>query len=220
MDIQAIAFDLDGTLYPNHKMYMSSMLFSFGRFRLLYHFGRVRKTIRKIRPIKDFRATQAQLLANSMKIAVELAEKRIERTINGSWERYLRNIKPYRYVPTFIEKLKKAGLKLGVLSDFPIGNKLEFLALSENWDCVISAEDTGYLKPNPEPFMQISECLKTPAANILFVGNNYEYDIIGASNVGMKTAHLSREVIEGTVADLTFSDYVNLDKELFRAITS
>lgn len=220
MDIQAIAFDLDGTLYPNHKMYLSSVLFSFGRFRLLYHFGKIRKTIRTVRPISDFRKTQAQLLANSMRVSVGKAENCIERTIYGAWGRYLRRIKPYRHIPDLIAKFKKAGLKLGVLSDFPIGNKLDYLALSENWDCVISAEDTGYLKPNPEPFLELAECLATPVANILFVGNNYEYDIIGASKVGMKTAHLSREAMEGSVADLTFSNYMSLEKELFRAVTS
>jgi putative hydrolase of the HAD superfamily len=214
MDVDAIAFDIDGTLYPNSRMYINSVFFSLIRLRFLYHFRRVRKQIRNVRPLDGFRDVQAEMLADSMRIPVEKALNRIESAIYCRWQRIFRNIRPYPYLSDFLLRLKSAGYPLGVMSDFPVGDKLAHLNLPLVWDCIISSEDTGYLKPNPEPFLAVASSLGAPPERVLYVGNHYEYDIIGASNVGMKTAHLAREPAADTVADITFDDYRVLEATL------
>ena len=216
MDVRAVAFDIDGTLYPNRRMYTHSVWFSLSRPRFLWNFGKVRRSIRNVRPIEDFRALQDSLLARAMHIPVERAHRRIDRAVYRTWQKSFRRIRPYPYVRQFIGKLKEAGFPLGVLSDFPIGQKLEYLQLADLWTCVVSSEDTGYLKPNPEPFQRLAECLGCPPEKILYIGNSYEYDILGAHRVGMATAHLARESPEQTVADLTFSDYRELEAGLLQ----
>ena len=193
MDIDAVAFDIDGTLYPNSRMYLNSVLFSLTRLRFLYYFRQVRMRIRSVRPLSNFREAQAQILADLMHVPYEHARNRIERAIYSRWQRIFRHIRPYPYLSDFLLRLQSHGYAIGVMSDFPVGDKLAHLNLPQVWDCVISSEETGYLKPNPEPFLYLASSLGTVPERVLYVGNSYEYDIIGAFNVGMKTAHLARE---------------------------
>ncbi|MBT3272757.1 MAG: HAD family hydrolase [Spirochaetales bacterium] len=211
MNVDAVAFDIDGTLYPNSRMYLNSALFSLSRMRFLYHFRIVRKQIRDVRPLNDFRAVQANLLSERMKVPEKKAKERIEHAIYSRWQRVFRNIRPYPYLSDLLVRLKAEGYALGVMSDFPVGDKLAHLALPQVWDFIMTSEDTGYLKPNPEPFLALSSALGTVPGRILYVGNSYKYDIIGANRVGMKTAHIARESAENSVADITFDDYRTLE---------
>ncbi len=220
MDIDAVAFDIDGTLYPNSRMYLNSILFSLPRLRFLYYFRQVRIAIRSVRPLDDFKEAQAGMLADLMHVSKEKAWKRIERAIYCRWQRIFRHIRPYPYLSDLLLKLKSRGYAMGVMSDFPVGDKLAHLNLPQVWDCVISSEDTGYLKPNPEPFLALASALGTEPERVLYVGNSYTYDIMGAAKVGMKTAHLTRESAEDSVADIVFDDYRTLEHVLLEKVRS
>ena len=220
MEIRAVAFDIDGTLYPYRRMYTHSLWFFLRRIRFLSHFSRMRRRIRTIRPIEDFRGTQAKLLSDIMAVTIERAREKIDRIVYRLWERSFRRIRPFSHLKALLQRLKNDGVPLGVLSDFPIGQKLSYLDLEGLWDCELSAEDSGYLKPNPEPFIKLAECLGISLENILYVGNNYNYDIIGAHRVGMATAHFSRHPADESVADLTFSDYRHLEEKLQKVVAS
>jgi putative hydrolase of the HAD superfamily len=220
MDIDAVAFDIDGTLYPNSRMYLNSILFSLPRLRFLYYFRQVRMRIRSVRPVVNFRETQAQILSDLMNVPRGRAMRRIEHAIYGRWQRTFRHIRPYPFLSDLLLRLKSHGYAVGVLSDFPVGDKLAHLNLPHVWDCVISSEETGYLKPNPEPFIHLASCLGTVPERVLYVGNSYEYDVIGAFNVGMKTAHLAREPAGGSLADIIFDDYRTLENLLLDVVRS
>ena len=220
MDIDAVAFDIDGTLYPNSRMYLNSVFFSLNKLRFLYYFRQARKRIRSVRPLDNFREVQAQILADLMHISYDRASKRIDHAIYGRWQRIFRHIRPYPYVSDFLLRLQSHGYAIGAMSDFPVGDKLAHLDLPQVWDCVISSEETGYLKPNPEPFLFLASVLGTAPDRVIYVGNNYEYDIIGAANVGMKTAHITREPVENSVADIVFEDYRTLESLLLDVVRS
>ena len=94
-----------------------------------------------------------------------------------------------------------------MLSDFPVERKLRYLGLDGYWDCALTSEETGYLKPNPEPFLAVAGRLGLPPEQIVFVGDKYLYDVLGAHRVGMRTAHLTRVPENHGVADFSFRGY-------------
>ncbi len=216
MDIQAVGFDLDGTLYPNYKMYLHSIPFFLAHPRLVRHFGKIRRVIRTIRPIQNFRRLQAELLASSLRLSTEQAAELIERNIYGRWEETFRRIPAFSGVRETLEGLREGGLRLAVISDFPVHRKLEYLGIADLIDFAFSSEETGYLKPNPEPFLSLSERLGIPTDKIMYVGNNYKYDILGAKEVGMRSAHLSTKRMIDSKADLTFSKYGELRDSILK----
>src|SRR3989338_6026603 len=98
--------------------------------------------------------------------------------------------KPYPDVVPVLEKLRTAGLKLGIVSDAPSQKawiRLVELGIQDYFDVVVTLGDTGELKPSPLPFRKALDMLKIQSNEILFVGDKPERDIAGAKSVGMKT---------------------------------
>ncbi|MBI9104667.1 MAG: HAD family hydrolase [Spirochaetales bacterium] len=213
MKIKGIAFDIDGTLYHNRQMYILSTTSFVANPKLAYHFSKARKTIRTYEKIENFRKTQAGIIAQTMKKDPEQIYKLVEIRLYKKWVRAFRFLRPYRGVRKLVVDLKARGYKLGVLSDFPPQKKLTYLNLEGFWDAAFSSEEVEYLKPRPEPFLELAKRMELKPEEILYVGNSYKYDIIGASSVGMKTAYLSKKE-SVPPADIVFSSYEQLAEKL------
>lgn len=193
-NIDAVAFDVDGTLYPDYRFYLRVIPKALSRFRLIAAFAGARRRIRRSGIVEDsFYDLQARLCAEGLgmgkKAAVtETVKALISRCIYASWENLFSGIKLFPYVKECILSFKKNGLKLAVLSDFPLGKKIGHLGLSGLWDAELSSEEIGALKPHPLPFRRLAEALGLPPQRILYVGNSYVYDITGAKSAGMMPA--------------------------------
>lgn len=212
MKLKVVAFDVDGTLYPNWVMYLRSIPFGIAHFKKLLSFARVRKRIRTIKPVHDFYRLQAEQYASLMNMTVQEAMEQIRRVFYSQWEEVVLDIKPYPHLQEVLFQLKEKGYKLAVLSDFPIGNKLRYLGLDSLWDATFSCEEIGYLKPNPEPFNLLPAHFAVQPYEVLYVGNNYRYDIEGAKRIGFHTAYLHCFPRWCPAADFKFSDYRQLLK--------
>jgi len=218
MKVKAVAFDIDGTLYPEYKMFITSFILAVRYPFFINHFRVVRKQIREYNKVDNFYKLQAVLLAKRMRITENKAEQLIKNVIYSKWPRVFKYIKPYRGVKNLLQRLKEMKIKIAVLSDLPVEEKLRYLKLDGIWDCAFSSEETGYLKPHPMPFRKLLDKLNTLPHSTLYVGNNYKYDIVGASKLGIKTAHLSHKPHKQSIADFTFKDYKDLEKFLLAMI--
>jgi putative hydrolase of the HAD superfamily len=196
--IDAAAFDLDGTLYPNYGLNLKLWPFILREWRLLAAFGRARSTIRRLQrqgdsslpPATEFYAFQAGLTAGYLGKPEEAAQTlvKIETLMYRGWEPLFRDIKIFPHVRETLAAFREQGLKLGLLSDFPPEVKLEYLGLSGLWDVVRCSEQEGRLKPDPLPFTRLAAALGLPPERILYVGNSYSYDAAGAAAAGMQAA--------------------------------
>ncbi len=98
---------------------------------------------------------------------------------------------PYPHVYSTLNKLLKMGIKMGIVSDAPVKEawlRLAYLNFHHIVDAVVTFEDTGQRKPHSAPFLKILEILGVNPEEAIMVGDWVERDIIGAENVGMKTA--------------------------------
>ncbi len=97
---------------------------------------------------------------------------------------------PYPHVTMTLIELTKMRIKLGVVSDAPAKEawlRLCYLNFHHLFDAVVTFDDTGVRKPNPEPFRKILEMLKLRPNETIMVGDWAERDVVGAAQVGMKT---------------------------------
>ncbi len=87
------------------------------------------------------------------------------------------------------EKLRHAGLKLGIISNF-YGN-IEALcreySLWPHLNVILDSAIVGLRKPDPKLFALALERLKLPAQAVVFVGDSFERDIVPAKLLGMQT---------------------------------
>jgi putative hydrolase of the HAD superfamily len=213
----AVAFDLDGTLYPNYRFYLQLIFFTLKEHRLLIAMGKARDMLRsaadKSGGAAGFYELQARLMAELLKDDPLIVREKTEKLIYRGWEPLFRNIKLYAHVKESLVALRDAGLKLGLLSDFPPDLKLEYLGLGGLFDAVLCSEDSGSLKPAVEPFLELAKALGEDTSRILYVGNSISYDILGAKGAGMKTALIRVPSLwrRGTGgADIVFSNYRTL----------
>ena len=207
---KAALFDVDGTLYPQSFFIKTSLQFFLQHPRLSVAFRRLRKDIRQIGGVEDLHLAQVSLCAGYLRIPAEQAQELLEAYIYGTYMDMLSKAEPYPKAEPFLASLKDAGLKLGVISDYPVGKKLSALGFDQYWDVAISADELGHLKPEPDAFLLAAEKLKISPEQIIYVGNEYKYDIIGAKRAGMNTAHLAQKAVADSVADITFSDFDDL----------
>lgn len=86
--------------------------------------------------------------------------------------------------------------RLGLLSNFDDSQTgREVLAdtgVSDLFEAVIISADLGLRKPNPMIFRRMLEILALEPERVLFVGDTPREDVMGARNVGIPTAWLSR----------------------------
>jgi putative hydrolase of the HAD superfamily len=190
-----VAFDLDGTLYPNYRLYIRLIPFICKEHRLLRALGKARDMLRSEAQRQDpqagegsFYTLQARLMGEILHLDTETVQQRVETLIYRGWEPLFKKITPYPQVRETLLSLREKGIKLGLLSDFPPEMKLENLKLAGLWDKVLCSEQVGRLKPDPAPFLELAKQLDSTADRILYVGNSVPYDIIGAKKAGMKAA--------------------------------
>lgn len=222
-EIDAIAFDIDGTLYPDWSFYRRLGPFLLANARFLSEFGRVRKLIRvwqEAHPGEkhdDFFAWQAGLMAPFLGCTAAEARVILNQKIYEGWKPLFAQVRPYPHLIETFSACRAAGLKIGILSDFLPSQKGDLWGLAPFCEAILGAEETGALKPSPVPFLALSAALNVPPGRILYVGNSLRSDVRGASPVGMKTACIispAAAALGRTVpgADISFSGYRQLTR--------
>jgi putative hydrolase of the HAD superfamily len=223
MPIQAVGFDIDGTLYPASALYLRMLPASLGHLRLLRAFSRVRHELRELNPtlewhhnnppdIEKFHRFQAELTARHLGWTADKAYKIIDDFFYDKSAACFDRIPLYPHVVQTLDQLRAGGLRLGALSDFPCERKLKLMQLHSRFDTALTSEETGLVKPDRASFDLMAKRLGVRNDQVLYVGNSEAYDITGARAAGMQTALITRssKARAATKADFVFFDYRDL----------
>lgn len=213
--IKAVAFDIDGTLYPSWKLYVRMPLYFIRNFSFYRKFNRVRHQLHRTAPLADFYGYQARLLSELTAQPLEQEKERIKKICYDGLIPFFRKIKPYPHVREVVLAMKNAGLKIAILSDFPPEQKEDIWGIRELCDVCIGSEESGALKPSIYPFGILSRKLNLEPHEILYVGNSHHYDVEGAHGAGMKAACILTGFkrlfgIKDCTADFSFKTYRQL----------
>jgi 2-haloacid dehalogenase len=77
--------------------------------------------------------------------------------------------------------------KLAVVTN--CSKRLGFIAaqrLDVKWDCIVTAEEAGYYKPDDRPYRMALDNMEVEASEAVFVAGS-AYDLFGTSKVGLRT---------------------------------
>ena len=90
--------------------------------------------------------------------------------------------------------LKEKGLTLGLISnvDQDMTTILEKLGLTLWLEIIVTSLDTGSGKPDPEIFLEALQRAGVQPTEALYVGDQYQLDVVGANRAGMKGILLDR----------------------------
>jgi len=126
------------------------------------------------------------------------------------------NLMAYPNVNKTLMALAKIGIKLGVVSDAPSREawmRIYYLNLYHFFDVVITHDDSGERKPSAKPFQMALDAMGLKPEEAIMIGDWPERDVVGAKQIGMKTAFARYGDTFGTVnsgADWDLNDIFQL----------
>ncbi|MEM3075270.1 MAG: TIGR02253 family HAD-type hydrolase [Candidatus Bilamarchaeaceae archaeon] len=192
--LRAVLFDLDNTLI-DFLTFKKETAKAAAKAMVAQGFPMTEvETYGRIFSIYDEKGIEYQKTFYDVIRPLNLEVNRAERIQQAAIVAYLKRkfevLKPYSMVKPVLRKLHEFGLKLGVVTDAPRNKtwqRLVLTGLENEFDTVITKDDTLAEKPHPSPFQLALQRLGLPPTSCLFVGDNPVRDIKGAKNVGMQT---------------------------------
>ena len=178
-EITTLLFDIDGTILDTREFILQAT--EHALFTLKYPVPK-RSVIEKFVGIP--------FLEYYKKLAG--SEKDAERLMTAHREFQQSNFHLAKLFPNTSEtlrKLKKLGYRLGAAtsrSKITSEQTLIDAGIADLFETVISAEDTKYLKPHPEPLLKALKHMKEIPKKAIMVGDSH-LDIEAGKNAGMKT---------------------------------
>ena len=191
--IKGAIFDLDGTLYCQsslHRRMALKMVIYFAlrpwRFRELIVIQNFRREVEKSAGTEV--AGIGDKIRNNVATRNGLSVKRVEE-ITNTWmiERPLPELPKCLYpgVQELFSQLRKNGVRIGILSDFPVEQKLKALGLRVDAYRFAFEPDIDRLKPHPSGLITLLKDLGLSAGDCLYVGDRYDRDGLCALSLEM-----------------------------------
>lgn len=122
-----------------------------------------------------------------------------EHDLDALWDDYLRHYSnswvAYPDVTSVLISLKADGYKLAVLTNGQQAQqeaKLAAMGLADFFETVLAIGTVDALKPNREAFDHLCRELECNAEEVIFVGDDLDYDVRASINAGMKGVWLNR----------------------------
>lgn len=196
MQIKAVVFDLEGTLFSSSKLgkrHMTQVLNIVSR----------RLDIAKKESLKQLVSKRKEL---SAKLGYAPPLTTVVEAFGISRQDFFETIsrvdpRPYIKVDTkltrMLKRLRRIGLKLALLTNVSSPYTLRVLEAlgieTSMFDYLITGSDMKEIKPDLSPFLSVMKSLNLPSKQILMVGDRVAVDLAPAKKLGMRTALVTEE---------------------------
>jgi putative hydrolase of the HAD superfamily len=209
--IKAVFFDLYFTLVcydPPQEEIESGLLHKFGitasaeKLRLPlakandFIYGEIARKPLTRRSKEEVMALYARFHRNILQDAgIKAGENVIMGLLNGALQAQAKmKLALYDDVMPAIDELKKRKLIVGLISNIErsMSGALYELGLSSKLDVVVTSQDAGANKPQPEIFRFALQKAGIKPAEAIYIGDQYQIDVLGARGAGMKGILIDR----------------------------
>ena len=186
MKIEYITFDCYGTLFDWLYGIKSIIKYLTGKEDLETFFKCEQEEIKQYQPY-------SQVLRKCLKQVLETHGREYSEIYGRAIILLFAKSPPFPDTIPGLLKIKEKGYKTAIISNTEHQLiKLTLTGLEDLIDKTITAEDTGYYKPNPKAFTRAIELLETNPENIVHVSSYPYYDLEPARKLGIKTILIDR----------------------------
>ena len=178
MNIEAVLFDLDGTLIDTNELIMISFEHTFQHYGLTF----------TKEEIMEFNGPP--LIDTFRKVNPHQADAMFETYRTHNLKLHDNYVKAFPFVKETLTKLKEHHIKMAVVSAKMRPGVLKGLrstGLEAFFETIVSIDDVSNPKPHPEPVLKAIKDLDVTPETSIMVGDNY-HDIESGKNAGTKTA--------------------------------
>jgi HAD superfamily hydrolase (TIGR01549 family) len=189
--VRGVVFDLDGTLYEQRVIralmlrdLLVYVLCKPAHWRvplLLAHFRRLRERLADQRALLS--VNQFEPVARAWKLPRDAVAGLVEEWMQRRPLAYLSRARR-RGVCELFADLQTRGIRIGVLSDYPIGDKLAALGLRADAVCSSVEQEVDRLKPDPAGLKLVIARLGIKPEQCMVIGDRESRDGVSARMVG------------------------------------
>jgi putative hydrolase of the HAD superfamily len=236
MDVDAVLFDLDDTLHDDTATFRRAALDTARAFALTHPVGaealagayisqadQFWKTLSNDRIGVSMGTVRSEMWRSAL-LDVGIDDPALAAECADAYNRSRRvHLRVWPGVPRMLERLRAAGLKLGMITNGfaeTHREKIALLELEAPFDAILIADEVGMVKPDPRIFEHACELLGVTPARSVMVGDRYDRDVRGARDAGLRTVWLNvrrEQLPDGAPApDVTIFDIGELEAALAR----
>lgn len=187
--LQAVVFDLDGTLLDRRRSFDRFVRAQWGRFpEFLCAINQDQYVQTLVRLDRDGYAPRDNLFGG-MVAGFGLPLHLAETLLNDYRAGFPGACLLFPDAVQTLATLRASGLKLGLITNGSVrmqSRKVECLALSSAFDVILISEAEGISKPDRRIFQRALDRLEVSPAQAVFVGDHPEVDVAGARSAGMR----------------------------------
>lgn len=178
---KAVIFDFDGTLYKPNKLGLKLVL------------SDLSNALKAKKERKARKALAGYDCGSASALYAKFFNILGERNRDWYFNRYLplmvhvleKRFKARPNAQLLIDKLQERGIKVGVLSDYPmVRERVSAIGLNIDNKNMWSTENMGALKPSARPFLEVAKHLDIAPNEMLMIGDRPDTDGLGAYNAG------------------------------------
>jgi putative hydrolase of the HAD superfamily len=211
--IRAILFDLDGTLRYNRPRFndiLAKLAVEYGAVDtranrhsaerwLHYYWAQSADVLLDIETFGDMSPAFWENHTRRYLIAFGYAPEQAGRLAPEIYQRMSSEYDPKPWIPPevfdVLRALREAGFLLGIVSNrtYPLDDELKNFGLDGYIDLILTAGEANSWKPDIGIFLEAVLRLQVSPAEVLYVGDNYYADVIGARSAGLRPVLLDPE---------------------------
>lgn len=150
------------------------------------------------------------------------ASDAIRKAVDANMDVYIGSLRIEKSAPDLLKELSPR-YKLGLVTNFAyhpaVYRILGRFDLTMYFEAVVVSGEVGWKKPSRYIFEAALSKLSASPEEAVFVGDEYETDILGAKKIGMRAILLDRENTNGEEADVSITSLKELPSALERIVT-
>lgn len=188
--IRSVIFDLDGTLFDRDSSVRELIA------RQYEAFAPALRHIPKAVYIARFMELDARGYVRKDEVYRKLVEAYLIQGVTAGelfedfYAHYHHCCVPFPGLVEALRRLKEQEIKLAIITNgghaFQM-NTIKALGIEDFFSAILTSENEGIRKPDPQIFQRAMERLGVSPAKAVFVGDHPEVDIVGARQAGLKT---------------------------------
>lgn len=210
-DIEAVIFDMDGSLVDSMWMWRAIDIEYLGRYKIP-----LPENLQSKIEGMSFRET-ACYFKEHFAIPDSLEEIMAEWN-RMAWNKYMYEVPLKKGIPDFLRHCREKGIRLGIATSNSrelVENVAAVHNLREYFTCIMTGSEVLRGKPNPDIYLAVAHGLGVPAGRCL-VFEDIVAGILAGKNAGMRVCAVEDEYSADSrdrkreLADYYIDDYVGL----------